>query len=78
VELAVIPLAARLPVVMHHGFSIEDEDLVLIETFSAELQLRDPDDVALYGKVFETLWGAAEEGDRAVQLLRGITDSATG
>jgi transcriptional regulator with XRE-family HTH domain len=72
VELAVIPLEARLPVVMHHGFSIEDEDLVLVETFSAELQLRDADDVALYSKIFELLWGAAQDGDRAAQLVRTV------
>ena len=70
VELAVIPLTARLPFVMHHGFSIEDEDLVLVETFSAELQLRDPDDVALYAKIFDALWGVAEAGERAAELVR--------
>ncbi len=74
VEVAVIPLNARLPVVMHHGFSIEDEDLVLVETFSAELQLRDADDVALYGKLFDLLWGAALEGDRAARLVTKLAD----
>lgn len=72
VEVAVIPLTARLPVVMHHGFSIEDEDLVLVETFTAELQLRDTDDVALYSKLFDLLWGAAQDGDRAAQLVRSV------
>lgn len=70
VELAVIPLSARLPVVMHHSFSMEDEDLVLVETFSAELQLRDPDDVALYGKVFDLLWNAALVGSSAAGAVR--------
>ena len=72
VELAVIPLSAQLPIVMHHGFSIEDEDLVLVETFSAELQLRDPDDIALYAKVFDLLWEIAEEGDNAVRCVKKI------
>lgn len=72
VELAVIPLSARLPVVAHHGFSIEDEDLVLVETFSAELQLRDTDDVALYGKLFELLWSAGLEGERAAEFVRAV------
>jgi len=74
IELAVIPLDTRLPVVMHHGFSIEDEDLVLVETFSAELQLRDPDDIALYARIFDLLWGAAEKGDKAAERLKRIAN----
>lgn len=77
VDVAVIPLRARLPVVMHHGFSIEDEDLVLVETFSAELQLRDADDVALYSKIFDVLWGAAQEGDRAARLVKDVASSSS-
>jgi len=68
VELAVIPFGVELPVVMHHAFSIEDDDLVLVETFSAELSLRDRDDVALYVRVFETLWEAALHREAARQF----------
>lgn len=69
VEFAIIPLTARLPVTMHHGFSIFDESLVLIETFSAELSLRDADDIALYVEVFEELWNVALHGEEGRQFI---------
>ena len=72
VELAVIPFGIQLPVVMHHAFSIEDEDLVLVETFSAELSLRDRDDVALYGQVFELLWDVAHHGEAAIEIVTRV------
>ena len=56
VELAVIPFAARLPIAPVNGFWLFDDNLVLVETLSAELTLRDRDDVQLYGKVFQELW----------------------
>jgi hypothetical protein len=72
VDLAVIPFGVPPPIVMHHAFSIEDEDLVLVETFSAELTLRDPDDIKLYARTFEMLWNAARVGQEAHQLVSRI------
>lgn len=74
VELAVLPFDMKLPVVPSHGFWIFDEEIVLIETLSAELTLRDSDEVALYGRIFEMLWDVALEGDGLAVLLRELID----
>jgi transcriptional regulator with XRE-family HTH domain len=74
IELAVIPFGPALPVVLHHGFWVYDDHLVLVETFSAELQLRDTEDVALYTKVFETLWAVADNNRSAASLVQRVVD----
>jgi transcriptional regulator with XRE-family HTH domain len=72
VEVAVIPMGSALPIVPQHGFSISDSALVLVETFSAELQLRDTEDIALYERIFTLLWDASVPGGRFIEgLIRG-------
>jgi Domain of unknown function (DUF5753) len=82
VELAILPFDATLPVVPSHGFWIFDEEIVLVETLSAELTLRDSDEVALFGHIFEMLWDVAVGGEdvgtflhELVQLLRRAPDA---
>jgi transcriptional regulator with XRE-family HTH domain len=74
VELAVLPFDLKLPVVPSHGFWIFDEDIVLIETLSAELTLRDSDEVALYDRIFEMLWDVAVRGDDLAVFLRELIE----
>jgi transcriptional regulator with XRE-family HTH domain len=45
VEIAILPFDTRLPIAPVNGFWIFDDAVVLVETLSAELTLRDPDDV---------------------------------
>lgn len=70
VELAVLPFSARLPIAPSNGFWIFDDSLVLVETLSAELNLRDAEDIAIYGKVFERLWERAVVREVAVQVIQ--------
>jgi transcriptional regulator with XRE-family HTH domain len=72
IQLAVIPFEAQLPISPSHGFWIFDDRLVQIDTFSAELSLRDADDVALYLELFELLWGVALHGSDAQRLVARI------
>jgi transcriptional regulator with XRE-family HTH domain len=72
VELAVLPWAAELPRAMTHSFDIYDEHLVLVETVTAELGVRDGEDVALYIKLFELYWGIAAHGEHASNLITRI------
>jgi transcriptional regulator with XRE-family HTH domain len=72
VELAVLPWAAELPRAMTHSFDIYDEHLVLVETVTAELGVRDGEDVALYIKLFELYWGIAARGEHASNLITRI------
>lgn len=82
VRLGVIGFEASYAVAPAHGFWILDEDRVMVETFSAELNLEQPQEIALYAGVFDALAGAASYGraGRAVitrvaeQLATGLPD----
>ncbi len=69
VELAVLPFDARLPLSTGHNFWIHDNRLVLVETVSAELSLRDPEDIELYARLFELFWEVSARGDDATALI---------
>ncbi len=43
--------------------------LVLVETVSAELSLRDPEDIALCARLFELFWEVSRRGDDAIALI---------
>jgi transcriptional regulator with XRE-family HTH domain len=78
VQLAVIPFSTELPVVPSHGFWIFDDDLVLVETLSAELSLRDAEDVDLYRRYFELLWDTALRGEDARQFIAQLARDLIG
>ncbi len=42
--------------------------LVLVETLSAELSLRHPEDIELYALLFELFWKVSRRGDGAIAL----------
>ena len=72
VELAVLRWDAELPRAMTHSFDIYDDQLVLVETVTAELGVRDSEDIALYIKLFELYWNIAEHGEQASALITRI------
>lgn len=72
VQLAVLPWSAGRQKALPHGFDLFDDRLVLVETFNAELAIREPDDIALYAKPFESYWGMAVQGEQASALITRI------
>lgn len=69
VSLGVIPSMAKRHVWPAEGFWIFDEDLVNIETKSAELNITQPQEIATYAKVFERLQRSAVYGEQARSLI---------
>lgn len=62
-----------------HGFWLYDSERVLIETFSASLDLRQPQEIELYETVFEQLAAVASYGRAARGIVnRAIEDLAGG
>lgn len=55
VRLGIIPFEKRLTRAPEHGFWVMDKRLVSVETFSAGLDLTQPQEIDLYMRVFETL-----------------------
>jgi transcriptional regulator with XRE-family HTH domain len=78
IELAVIPTAVQLPFPAMHGFWIYDDKLVLVDTVSAELALRDRDDIELYERLFERLWEVALQEEAAMRLVGCVVQEVAG
>jgi transcriptional regulator with XRE-family HTH domain len=72
VEVAVLPWTAELTKAASHSFDLFDDRLVLVETFTAELALREPDDIALYARLFDLYSAAALHGAEATAFIAGI------
>jgi transcriptional regulator with XRE-family HTH domain len=64
-RLGVVPLDAPYRVPLHSGFWILDEALVQFDTYTAELSLIRPDEVATYARAFERLAALALYGTQA-------------
>lgn len=71
IRFGVLPLDRQLPHIPWHGYWIVD-DLVLVETITAELRIRDADQVAIYNTLTDRLWSVALEGQEARALLARI------
>jgi transcriptional regulator with XRE-family HTH domain len=73
-RLGIIPLDAPYQVPLNNGFWIMDEALVQFDTYSAELSLIRPDEIALYARAFERLAALAVYGAEARKIITGTLD----
>jgi transcriptional regulator with XRE-family HTH domain len=77
VKLGVIGYETQYVVDPRHGFMMYNADLVRVETYSAELNLRQPHEIELYGATFEKLAAVASYGAAARAIInRAIADLA--
>jgi transcriptional regulator with XRE-family HTH domain len=68
-RLGIIPMDAPYRVPLNNGFWIMDEALVQFDTYSAELSLIRPDEIALYERAFERLAALAVYGAEARESI---------
>ncbi|MEV7187338.1 helix-turn-helix transcriptional regulator [Kitasatospora sp. NPDC093102] len=69
VSLGIVPFEASLKLPPANGFWIHDERLVIVEDWHAELWLDQPDNVALYRRVWDTLADSAVYGADAHRVI---------
>ncbi|WP_073863340.1 helix-turn-helix domain-containing protein [Streptomyces sp. CB01249] len=69
VSLGVVPAGAQTAIWLGHSFSMFDDRLVLVETFSAELSVTQPREIELYHKAFGLLRQSAVYGEAARGLI---------
>src|SRR6266498_1548893 len=69
VKLGVIGFQTQYVTDPRHGFWLLDNDLVRIETYSAELNLRQPQEIELYSRVFEQHAAVASYGASARAII---------
>ncbi len=70
-RIGIIPIDAPYRVPLNNGFWIMDDALVQFDTYSAELSLIRPEEIALYGRAFERLAALAVYGSEAQALIEG-------
>lgn len=70
VSLGIIPARARMSIAPSNAFIIFDDRLVMTETYSAELRITQPREVAVYAKAFSWLSESAVLGRQARGLIR--------
>jgi hypothetical protein len=74
VKLGIIGFDTAYVVAPAHGFWILDENRVMVETFSAELNLAQPQETNLYGTVFDSLAAVASYGRSARAIITRVID----
>jgi len=77
VRLGIIPFDAQLPVGPIHGFYLYDNTLVLVELFTAVLNISQADEIGAYERVFGHLANAAVYGADARAVLTRTLNSLT-
>jgi transcriptional regulator with XRE-family HTH domain len=73
-RLGIITADAPYRVPLNNGFWILDEALIQFDTYSAELSLVRPDEIALYGRAFERLAALAVYGAEARTIISRTLD----
>lgn len=74
VRLGIIGFETAYVVAPAHGFWLLDKDRVMVETFSAELNLAQPQEIRLYSDIFEQLAAVASYGRAARAIVTRVID----
>jgi transcriptional regulator with XRE-family HTH domain len=74
VRLGVIGFKTQYVTDPRHGFWVLDNDLVRIETYSAELNLRQSQEIELYSNIFDQLAAVASYGGAARAIIARVME----
>lgn len=74
VRLGIIGYETQYVVAPWHGFWLLDNELVMVETFSAELNLAQPQEIELYAGIFDQLAAVASYGRAARSIITRVID----
>lgn len=74
VKLGIIGFETAYVVAPAHGFWLLDSDRVMVETFSAELNLAQPQEISRYGGIFDSLAAVASYGRAARVIINRVID----
>ncbi|MCZ0974573.1 MULTISPECIES: helix-turn-helix domain-containing protein [Streptomyces] len=73
-SLGIVPKSAPLAIFTGHAFSMFDDKLVLVETYSAEMTVTQPKEIALYREAFDRHRQSAVYGQAARDLILAAID----
>jgi transcriptional regulator with XRE-family HTH domain len=78
VKFGIVDFATQYAVAPAHGFWLLDDERVMVETYSAELNLAGPQEIELYRSIFDAMATAASYGRQAREIIkRAIEDNST-
>lgn len=77
VDFKVVPVEARLPVFPLNGFTILDDELVIVETSSGEQQLSGEHDLTIHDRFWQLLRDLAATGRDASAVVQRALDQLT-
>ncbi|WP_067460440.1 helix-turn-helix domain-containing protein [Actinomadura macra] len=75
VRLGIVGFETQYATSPWHGFWPYDRERVLVETFSAALDLRQPQEIELYSSVFEEIATVASHGRTARAIINCVIES---
>lgn len=78
VRLGIIPFERRTALAPEHSFWVYDDDLVLVETVSAQLNLQQQQEIELHTKVFESMALDADYDQKARAVLHRASKQIAG
>lgn len=78
VKFGIIGFGTGYAVAPSHGFWLLDNERVMVETFSAELNLAGPHEIELYRTIFEAMAAAASYGRPAREIIKTVIDDLSG
>ncbi len=78
VDLAVLRVGTKMPVLPLSSFTTHDKQVVFVETMTGEQRLDEPDEVAVYVTAFDLLRDAAATGPDAVALIHDVAAQLRG
>jgi transcriptional regulator with XRE-family HTH domain len=74
VQLGVLGFGTPCTVAPLHGFWLFDDDRVVVESYSAELTLAQPQEIELYARTFDALATDASYGREARAIITAVID----
>lgn len=78
VRLGVIDFKTQYVTDPRHGFWVYDDQLVQFESYSAEINLRQPQEIELYTSIFEHLAAVASYGSEARAIISRVMHELAG
>ncbi|OXM59148.1 helix-turn-helix domain-containing protein [Amycolatopsis vastitatis] len=78
VRLGIIGFKTQYVTDPRHGFWVYDDDLVQFESYSAEINLRQPQEIELYTGIFEHLAAVASYGNEARAIISRVMHELAG
>jgi transcriptional regulator with XRE-family HTH domain len=78
VKLGIVDFDTQYSTSPWHGFWMYDDEKILVETFSAALNLQQPQEIDLYGRIFDELAEVASYGRAARAIINREIDALAG